>query len=771
MKQLSISFFSSITVKSGIIIFLFFSVIQLNAQTVKIDSLPVKDLMYGPIMDTIQFPVRNLSKDSTLKYQSFIEYKRTQNEMILQGSLSLSNVDTTHYNSFIQYVDTAFLSTAYGNLDKSPLTVATRFTAGNNGFNLSDVGTWFISENDTSGIIRVEIRAGGNSIQDAIIVSQGSAKFQFAKNEINGHLFNIHLDKEVVLYPNEDFYVVFTYPGEIARPQGCAVNDSIASVAGRYWIKTNNQFVDLQQMKGFAHGAWLMYAAEKSPKNIGWLSIIKNASNSIKSHDSIFVKLQLNGLIAGLGSQYADVVILSNDTVNSEVRVPVELRLNEAPYFLDAPTDISIKEGVTSEINITVKDLEGDKFSIAPVMGSKFVQFSVKDSILTLNISPQKGYAGDYTVAYSATDEHNMSRVLKITIHVLPNKAPVFINPPTSITVEETHTLDVQIKAYSPENVPFVISLTDTLAFVGFSSEDSTINLQIYPQAGDAGNYTLHLIAKDTTGLVSELFIPLTILLKNQPPAYIGDGSPIVFSFMDNSKQFDINTYFADPEKDTFTFTVICQDSTIIEVMSDNQTNFVLTPKSVGNTTLDFTLTDAKGAQSQYSIEVTVGQCENPDEIIIQKWNKTLLVNNYSQKYDSAGYQWYRNGMPIKNATRQDYCSEEDTGGLLDFTAEYFVRMIKVNGDTVYTCPYIPVRKITTAKVYPNPVAKGASINIENESTGSGIIQIVDILGHVQKTIQTDQNVLTVQMPTIPGLYLVKVIYGNNKNVFRIKVY
>ena len=771
MKRLSISLFSSVTAKSGIIVFLFFFVLRLNAQTVNIDSLPVKDLMYIPVVKTVQFPVWNISEDSILRYQSFIEYKRTQNEIILQNSLSLNYADTAHYNSFIQYVDTAFLSTAYGNPDKFPLTVATHFNAGENGFNLSDVGTWFISEDVTSGTIQVEIRAGGITIQDAIVVSQGSAKFQFAQKGINGHLYNIHLDKEVTFYPNEDFYVLFTYPGEIARPQGCAVNNSLISVSGRYWVEINNQFVDLQQIDGYTNGAWLMYAAEKTPENIGWLSIIRNASGSINVEDSTFIQLQLNGLIANLGSQYADIIILSNDTLTPEMRKPVELRLNEAPYFLDAPTDIFIKEGATSEINITVKDFEGDSISIVPVMGSKFVQFSLNDSILTLYISPEKGYAGDYTVIFSATDEYGMSHELKITIHVLPNLSPVFINPPAEISLEETQTLDVSIEAYSPENAPFVIGLMNNISFINSTFEFPVFTLHLSPGIGDAGDYTLYLTAQDTIGSVNELIIPLHIILKNQPPAYTGDGSPIVFSFMDNSKQFNINTFFADPENDAFTFTVTCQYPNIVEVMSDNQTNFVLTPLSVGNTTLEFTLTDARGAQSQYSIDVIVGQCENPDGIIIQKWNKTLLVNNYYNQYDSTGYQWYRNGIPIKNATRQDYCSEDDTGGLLDFKAEYFVRMIKLNSDTIYTCPYTPVQKANAMNVYPNPVAKGASINIESGSTGSGTIQIIGISGHIQKTIQTDQNVLSVSMPNVPGFYLVKIVYGNNRNVFRIKVY
>jgi len=781
MKRLSTDFFSIIISGLGIIAFILFPAIQSNAQTIYVDSLPIKELMYEPVQKTIQFTVGNLS-ETTLKYQSFIEYdrsKRTPPDIpVQQDSLLMTEAENTPYNNFLQYEDTAYLSSAYGNSDLSPVTVATWFTANEKGFNLSDVGTWFISENDTSGIVRVEIRAGGNSIDSATVVYQGSAKFENKQGEINGHMYNINLGKEISIYPRENFYVLFTYPAGIARPQGCAVNDSVTAADGRYWAEINNTFVDLQQMEGYRNGAWLMYAAEESANNIGWLSLTGNSSASISAEDSTFIRLELDGTVAGLGSQYADVVIQSNDTLNPEVRVTIELRLNEAPYFMDAPSDISVKENTSSEINILVKDLEGDKFSVAPVMGCKFVQFSYNDSIqnLNLNISPPKGDAGDYIIQFVATDEYGMSRDLKITIRVIPNQAPIFTDDtPTEISVEETKILDIQISACDPENEDFVISLADNedYPFVSSSFQYPTITLHFSPQIGDAGDYTLRLTIQDVAGSESELLIPMHVLIKNRPPVYIGDGRPITFSFMDNMKSFNINDYFMDLDKDSFTFTVSCSNPNIVELATDNQTYFSLRPQTVGNTILTFTLTDARGEQSQYDIEVIVGLCEIPDRIIVQKWNKVLLVNNYLGGYASEGYQWYRNGIPIRNATLQYYSSEDDTGGLLDFTAEYFVRIIRTTGDTIYTCPYTPVQKANTVKAYPNPVARSGSLHIETEESDfdSGTVQITDILGNIRKTIRIDRNLSTVPMPDVPGLYIVSIIYGDHKNVFRIQVY
>ena len=1050
MKRQSTHAFSLVIARFGILALIFFSIILSNAQTIRIDSSSIRELMYEPDQKTIQLPIWNDSEDTTLIYQASIEYKRTPKEIAVQSLFLLEEIEDSLYNTFLQYVNPSFLSAAYGNPDHSPLTVATRFKAGANGFNLSNVGTWFIPGNLASGTIQVEIRAGGSSIQDAMIVSQGSVQYETKQNELNGQMFNIELKNEIALYPEEDFYVLFTYPGEIARPQGCAVNNTVDLVGGRYWVKINDTFADLQQMESYANGAWLMYAAEKSPDNIGWLSFTQNASDSVLKGDSTFIRLQLNGLITDSGSQYADVVILSNDTLNPEVRVTVELRLNEAPYFLEAPSDILIAENTSSEINIILKDLEGDEFSLTPVMGCKFVQFSMSDSILNLSISPKQGDAGDYIIRFVATDKYGLSRELMIPIHVLANQPPVFIDPPTTVSVTETTTLELVISAYDPEgddfqihlldscnfitssfnppelrlrftpqagdageyiirllatdeygvsgelmiplqvltnqppvfiDLPTIVSVTETTAlelvisaydpenndfeihlldscdfitsafnspelwlrftpqrgdageytirllatdeygmsgewmitiqvlagqplvfidppteisvtettalelvisaydpenndfeihlldscdfitsafshpelilrftpqrgdageypirllatdeygvsgeltiwvlvlpnqppvfidppttvsvtettslelvisaydpedndfeiqlidscdFITSSFNPPELILQLNPQRGDAGEYTLRVQAQDDIRSVSELLIPLHVLPRNRPPVYIGDGSPITFSFMAGPATFDINDYFMDMENDPFTFEIVCRNSNVVDVTTDGETYFTLQAKSVGSTVLDFTLVDAQDEQAQYTMEVIVGLCEKPDGIIVQKWNKVLLVNNYLGQYAPDGYQWYKNGIPIQDATRQDYSSEEDTGELLDLTAEYFVRIIRITGDTIYTCPYTPLRKSGTLSVYPNPVMRSGSLHIEYGSDIPETVMWMDTSGRIGKMVPVGKDIPTVSAPDIPGIYILRIVSKNSENVFRIQVY
>jgi hypothetical protein len=862
MKQLKIYF----------ILFLF-SAVQVYGQSggrdslsiIETDSLSIRKLMYQPEIDTVSMRIRNRSETDSLFFRASIEYKRTAKEVLIQDTMQLQEFGNPVFNRYINYVDSAYLSAAYGNPDQSPLKVAVRFNADSAGFNLSDIGTWFIAEQDTSGIIQVEIRAGGSSIQDAIVVSQGLVRYEISESELNGHFYNMELEKPVAMYPNEYFYVIFTYPAGIYRPQGCAINDALPAVEGMYWVEKDGQFVDLQQLEGYSNAAWLISVAEKSPQDVAWLNFVSNPVDTIQAKDSAHFRLQLNGTVAGLGSQYADIIIRSNDSINPVVKIPVHLRLNEAPYFLDAPSDLFVVESSVLAVMIQMKDYERDTFSIVPVMGCKFVQFSANDSVMTLKISPAKGDKGDYIVKYHAIDEYGAVRELKITIHVLENQAPYFIDPPAEITVIEGDYLEVVIEAEDEEKNDFEIYLTgehdfirsvfeapaiklyfspqvgdagdyiirlavkdsagsvreleipvrisenqapdfidppaeitviegDYLEvvieaedeekndfeilllsehhFIGSVFENPAIKLYFSPQIGDVGDYDIRLEVKDTVGLARELTIPVHVLYKNRPPVCLKEGEPFTFSFMDEAVMFDINEYFTDLDGDSFSFEIFCRNSNVIQVSIDDESHFSLKPRSVGGTILDFTLTDARGEQAQYSLNVIVGLCEDPSKIIVQKWNKVLLVNNGLGEYVPEGFQWYKNGQPIKNATLQYYSSEDDTGGLLDANAEYFVRIVRLNGDTIYTCPCAPVQNPATLKAYPNPVARGQSLNIETGLTDadSGTIQIVDILGNIRKTVRVDKNGTTVRMPETPGFYVVKVVFGDREDIFRVKV-
>jgi hypothetical protein len=684
--------------------FAFFSyAIPSNAQLIETDTL-VSELMYATNTEKIVSTyLKNVTAEDSVFYQvSSIkyDYKRAQfsdepkRPPFVQDSLKFeAGKERSTFNKYIQHEDTVYLGNAFGNGSVSSKTVvATKYNAGASGFNLSDVGTWFIPENKIFGTINVFISAGGNSINDAEILSTGSVDYQFEKEEQNGHLFNIQLDKPVAIYPNEDFYVIFEYPNEVLRPQGCAVNESITSVAGIYFYKDENgNWADLQETTAYSKGAWLMYAAAKSSANIGWLNILGANTGIIQKGDSAKLDLRLIGNLARLGSQYADITIefftINDASVTETKKLPVLLRLNEAPYFFISSETIDIEEGETRSYTIKIKDFEENTFSTTPISGCKVAQFAVEDSVtVRLTVAPLFGDAGDYAMKFQAIDAHNSIRNLDIAIHVLA---------------------------------------------------------------------------------------------KNRLPVYVGVDS-LIYPFMGNPVNYDINNFFTDPDDEPITFEISALNPNVIEITKGAAGIFSIRPKSVGETKLTITATDAKGGQVTHTIDVEVGLCEDPSIHLVQKWNKVLLVNNFWDNFTPDGYQWYKNGEPIRGATKQYYSSEGDTGGLLESNSEYFVKITKKDdGEIIYTCPCKPgdlakEKNTVASKVYPNPVERNGILTIEKESVGSdpGSIQIIDILGHVRKTLRIEKgnNIVPVQMPENPGFYILKVMSGDTEETFRIKV-
>jgi len=66
-----------------------------------------------------------------------------------------------------------------------------------------------------------------------------------------------------------------------------------------------------------------------------------------------------------------------------------------------------------------------------------------------------------------------------------------------------------------------------------------------------------------------------------------------------------LNNYFADPDNDTITFSVISGNRNIVDVFtSSNQ--FIVKPKTLGSTTLSFTIKDSHGAVLNDIITVLV---------------------------------------------------------------------------------------------------------------------------------------------------------------------
>lgn len=332
--------------------------------------------------------------------------------------------DTT-LSQYIQYVDEGQLSYAFGSEDIQTTTssYATKFKAGPNGFNVSSVGTWFVGDYSTEGVIAVEVRAGGDNIENAVSLVKDSVYFKVGINEENGKMYQIKLSKEASVYPNEDFYLIVSYPNKITKPQGCAINSTIQTVPGRYLTKINGGWVDVQRLNNFDHCGWVMNVAETTPQVACWLKLLSTPTGMMWEGWNQNVRLFYDAQYATLGTQVAYVTITTDDYCQSVINFPIVLHVNEAPHFYNNPEKIALQENETTTYEVQIVDNEKDKYTLTPTKGAKVLKYKFENDKLTLIVAPIVGDVGSYQAQFKATDSKGASRNLDLVIDVTSMKS------------------------------------------------------------------------------------------------------------------------------------------------------------------------------------------------------------------------------------------------------------------------------------------------------------------------------------------------------------
>jgi hypothetical protein len=414
---------------------------------ISVDQTPISVSMIQPSeSSTGSIKFNNIAGKSPLTYSLSIEFERkaattVANEVLASTgataattlqAFGVTNTNTitptasATYNRELKHSDKLIPDTFIGNGGTEKMTLATRFNSGDNGFNVSHVETYMRAESLTSGEIIVEIRGGGTSIATTSILATGKISFTSGGNDEVGKWYTIKLEKPVGLYPNEDFYVVVTYPFGIPYAQG-SITDS-PRITNRYLYLNEGTWFDIQNFNGFGSTGWLMKAAEETSAVTTWLSITSTKTGELNVGDEGIVSLAMSGSIAQRGEQLANVVFTSNDPINPVVKVPVKLRLNDAPVFMNVPENMFMAEGETETLAIPVIDMEGNTFTVAAVQTYPGMASSFLNGTLTITLTPGYNDAGTKKYAFRATDQYNIMREMILTVEVLnANQAPGFI--------------------------------------------------------------------------------------------------------------------------------------------------------------------------------------------------------------------------------------------------------------------------------------------------------------------------------------------------------
>ena len=158
----------------------------------------------------------------------------------------------------------------------------------------------------------------------------------------------------------------------------------------------------------------------------------------------------------------------------------------------------------------------------------------------------------------------------------------------------------------------------------------------------------------------------------------------------------------------------------------------------------------------------------NYNDIVIQKYNNVLLINNNPATnggYRFTAFNWYKDGVLI--GTGQYYSVGDNASDQLDLNAMYSVEIETENGDVLSTCDFtVSYSNIFSLKVAPNPVRSGSTIDVTTSYPTDMLsdlkISVSNLYGVevMQEMSGSNNSRITLPSSLTPGTYVVSTKAG-----------
>ena len=156
------------------------------------------------------------------------------------------------------------------------------------------------------------------------------------------------------------------------------------------------------------------------------------------------------------------------------------------------------------------------------------------------------------------------------------------------------------------------------------------------------------------------------------------------------------------------------------------------------------------------------------EDIIVQKYNNVLLVNNNpgtNGGYHFTAFKWYKNSQLV--GTGQYYSVGNEASDKLDPDARYFVEMETEDGDLLQSCELSVSFSVSfSLNVAPNPVKAGNIVHVATTYTPGMLegmnITVKDIYGGTVMQTRARRNTSQITLPSslAPGTYVVTTEAG-----------
>lgn len=301
---------------------------------------------------------------------------------------------------------------------------ATRFTAPEDGFNLTHVQTWFVPATVLTSEILVQVYGGSDDIYSCELLYEGTYTHSIVETDSSGELLTIPLDEGHLIFPEESFFVVFGYPIEVGYPQGYVTGQPIVRGNTLFGPGDGNWYDIVGS--GFDDTGWFVRAVEETYVRSVWAEVLTDLKDTIGPGSSETIELDFDAVFASPGVNEATLKISSNDPYNQNETVSMKLYRNQGPQFSISQDIYRVLEMDTIEIVVEVEDVEGDSYTFSLSDDQGFATAISTEYSMIITCTPGFEDQGMRYLIVAGEDEHTNVSERTIEIEVINiNRKPV----------------------------------------------------------------------------------------------------------------------------------------------------------------------------------------------------------------------------------------------------------------------------------------------------------------------------------------------------------
>lgn len=232
------------------------------------------------------------------------------------------------------------------------------------------------------------------------------------------------------------------------------------------------------------------------------------------------------------------------------------------------------------------------------------------DDVMTPAISLGEGTYEFSLVVVDSLDLESESDTVSIIINPAPDHPPVLSVSPAEYTVNEGDELVFDVSATDADGDEVTLSAAPLLAnsdFTPITAVDPTTPYQFLPDYDQAGAYTVKFTAADTTGLVDEVSVSITVVDVNRAPTADTQGLSL-----EEDQSIGITLTGSDPDQDELSFMVISDPN--YGTVSGTPPDLFYTPNPdyYGPDTFEFGVEDENGDSDIAVVSISVIPVNDP---------------------------------------------------------------------------------------------------------------------------------------------------------------